>query len=176
MAENRASRHTREPEYAEGAPCWADAQLPDVAAGRRFYGELFGWTFEERPAGGVRALKDCEPVASLGRKTDGRLPTVWTVSFATPDAEAICRRIRAPAGPAASAPLPGCARPAPGAPGPRTRAAGVQPGTAPLPGGGPGPPARLRAPERGGCARRRRAGPPGRGRRAERGTSAWVQR
>ncbi|MBM7091977.1 VOC family protein [Streptomyces sp. SID8111] len=106
MAENRASRHTREPEYAEGAPCWADAQLPDVAAGRRFYGELFGWTFEERPAGGVRALKDGEPVASLGRKTDGRLPTVWTVSFATPDAEAMCRRIRAAGGQVVSAPLP----------------------------------------------------------------------
>ena len=34
--------------FAEGVPCWVDAQLPDVEAGKRFYGELFGWTFEGR--------------------------------------------------------------------------------------------------------------------------------
>ncbi|MER5839955.1 VOC family protein [Streptomyces prasinus] len=119
MAENRASQ------YTEGTPCWVDAQLPDVEAGKRFYGALFDWTFEEqpeqpewpapasRPAGSVRpspplgtvrALLDGEPVASLAHKTDGRLPTVWTVSFATPDAEALCRRIRAAGGQLVSAP------------------------------------------------------------------------
>jgi predicted enzyme related to lactoylglutathione lyase len=100
MAENRAS------EYPEGTPCWVDAQLPDVEAGRRFYGELFGWTFEDQPQGTVRALKDGEPVASLAHKTDGRLPTVWTVSFTTPDAEALCRRIRAAGGQVVSPPAP----------------------------------------------------------------------
>ena len=67
-----------------GPPCWVDAQLPDVEAGRRFYGELFGWTFEEQPRGTVRALKDGEGVASLAHKTDGRLPTVWTVTSPPP--------------------------------------------------------------------------------------------
>ncbi|MEV8595173.1 VOC family protein [Streptomyces sp. NPDC052012] len=103
MAENRAS------EYTEGTPCWVDAQLPDVEAGKRFYGELFGWTFQDQPdlpMGGVRALKDGAPVASLAHKADGRLPTVWTVSFATPDAEDLCRRIRAAGGRIVSAPLP----------------------------------------------------------------------
>ncbi len=91
MAENRAS------EYTEGTPCWVDAQLPDLEAGKRFYGELFGWTFEDQPTGTVRASKDGDPVASLAHKTDGRLPTVWTVSFFTPDADALCARIRAAA-------------------------------------------------------------------------------
>ncbi|MFF5158834.1 VOC family protein [Streptomyces sp. NPDC000348] len=100
MAENRAS------EYTEGTPCWVDAQLPDVEAGKRFYGELFGWAFEDRPRGIVRALKDGDPVASLAQKTDGRLPTVWTVSFATPDAGALCRRIRAAGGQIVSPPGP----------------------------------------------------------------------
>ncbi|MFF1273998.1 VOC family protein [Streptomyces marokkonensis] len=100
MAENRAS------EYTEGTPCWVDAQLPDVEAGKRFYGELFGWTFEDQPQGTVRALKDGEPVASLDHKPDGRLPTVWTVSFATPDAGALCARIRAGGGQVVSPPLP----------------------------------------------------------------------
>ncbi|MEZ3177271.1 VOC family protein [Streptomyces pimonensis] len=100
MAENRAS------EYTEGTPCWVDAQLPDVEAGKRFYGELFGWTFEDRPRGTVRASKGGEPVASLAHKTDGRMPTVWTVSFATPDAGALCRRIHAAGGQVVAPPGP----------------------------------------------------------------------
>ncbi|MEU6382074.1 VOC family protein [Streptomyces bauhiniae] len=89
MAENSASM------YGEGTPCWADAQLPDVEAGKRFYGELFGWTFdgEDAPGGSVRARLDGDPVASLAPKTDGRMPTVWTVYFATPDARALTARI-----------------------------------------------------------------------------------
>ena len=77
MAENRAS--AKEETYGEGVPCWVDAQLPDLAAGRRFYGELFGWTFEEAYGGSVWARKDGEAVAALAHKADGRMPTVWTV-------------------------------------------------------------------------------------------------
>jgi len=103
MAENRASA------YGEGVPCWVDAQLPDVEAGKRFYGELFGWTFEDRPevsGGFVWARQEKEPVAALARKTDGRLPTVWTVYFATPDAEALADRIWAAGGQVVTAPTP----------------------------------------------------------------------
>ncbi|WP_333739101.1 VOC family protein [Streptomyces sp. IBSBF 2806] len=103
MAENRASV------YAEGVPCWVDAQLPDVDAGKRFYGELFGWSFEERAEGygdSVWARLDGEPVAALAHKTDGRMPTVWTVYFATPDAEATSRRILAAGGQVVTAPMP----------------------------------------------------------------------
>ncbi|MGW0912282.1 VOC family protein [Streptomyces sp. NPDC002784] len=95
MAENRASG------YVEGVPCWVDAQLPDVEAGKRFYGELFGWSFDERGY----ALKDGEPVAALVPKTDGRMPTVWTVHFATPDAQALARRIREAGGQIVTAPV-----------------------------------------------------------------------
>ncbi|MFH9859906.1 VOC family protein [Streptomyces sp. NPDC017202] len=100
MAENRASV------YAEGVPCWVDAQLPDVDAGKRFYGELFGWVFEEAYGSSVWARLDGEPVAALAHKTDGRMPTVWTVSFATPDAEATVRRIRTAGGQVVTAPTP----------------------------------------------------------------------
>ncbi|MFJ1974430.1 VOC family protein [Streptomyces sp. NPDC087903] len=103
MAENRASA------YGEGVPCWIDAQLPDPAAGRRFYGELFGWTFEERPevpGSPVWALRDGEPVGALARKADGRMPTVWTVYFATPDAVGLARRIAAVGGQVVTAPVP----------------------------------------------------------------------
>jgi predicted enzyme related to lactoylglutathione lyase len=88
--------------FAEGTPCWTDAMLPDLEAGKRFYGELFGWAFGD-PAPPERgsytiALLDGEQVAALARKPDGRLPTAWTVYFATPDAAATARRIRAAGG------------------------------------------------------------------------------
>lgn len=95
--------------YGEGVPCWVDAQLPDVEAGKRFYGELFGWTFSEPGEAyglAVWARLDDEPVATLARKADGRMPTVWTVYFATPDAEALGRRIIAAGGQLITAPLP----------------------------------------------------------------------
>ncbi|MFF7950610.1 VOC family protein [Streptomyces griseorubiginosus] len=104
MAENRASADGTG--YGEGVPCWVDAQLPDVAAGQRFYGELFGWTFEEAPGGSVWALRDGKPVAGLARKTDGRMPTVWTVYFATPDIESLADRIWAAGGQVVTAPVP----------------------------------------------------------------------
>ncbi|MDX3575843.1 MULTISPECIES: VOC family protein [unclassified Streptomyces] len=100
MAENRASV------YAEGVPCWVDAQLPDVDAGKRFYGELFGWDFEDAYGSSVWASLDGARVAGLAHKTDGRMPTVWTVYFATPDAEATARRIQRAGGQMVTAPLP----------------------------------------------------------------------
>ncbi|MEU6351546.1 VOC family protein [Streptomyces sp. NPDC047072] len=100
MAENRASV------YGEGVPCWVDAQLPDVAAGRRFYGELFGWTFEDAQDGSSWARLGGEPVAGLARKADGRLPTVWTVYFATPDIEGLADRVWAAGGQVVTAPMP----------------------------------------------------------------------
>ncbi|MGX4691486.1 VOC family protein [Streptomyces sp. JNUCC 63] len=93
MAENRASA------YTEGVPCWVDAQLPDLEAGKRFYGELFGWSFDEGAHDRfVPARLEGEPVAALAPKTDGRMPTVWTVYFATPDAPALAARIRSGGG------------------------------------------------------------------------------
>lgn len=83
--------------FAEGAPCWAEAMLPDVEAGKRFYGELFGWTFgDSDPALGdyTEAFLDGESAAALMPKQDGRMPTAWSVHFATPDAAAGVRKVR----------------------------------------------------------------------------------
>ncbi|MGW4030634.1 VOC family protein [Streptomyces sp. NPDC004838] len=85
--------------FPEGAPCWVDAALPDVEAGRRFYGGLFGWTFrQENGDPYVDALSDGKLVAALAPKSDGRMPTVWNVYFATPDAVALSRRIESEGG------------------------------------------------------------------------------
>ncbi|GGX62878.1 hydrolase [Streptomyces minutiscleroticus] len=93
----------------EGVPCWTDVQLPDVEAGKRFYGRLFGWTFDGPGSGsesGSGAGADPGPaaytpahlggklVAALAPKGDGRMPTAWTVYLACADAAGTARRIR----------------------------------------------------------------------------------
>ncbi|WP_371579300.1 VOC family protein [Streptomyces sp. NBC_01314] len=97
--------------YPEGVPCWVDAQLPDVEAGKRFYGELFGWTFKVAPGDGAHEVwaypaGASTPLAALAPKPDGRLPTVWTVHFATPDVFALTARITAAGGQVITPPTP----------------------------------------------------------------------
>lgn len=95
--------------FPEGAPCWADVMLSDVEAGKRFYGELFGWTFG--PPGPAEqgsytpAELEGRQVAGLARKTDGRMPTSWTLYFATPDARAAVARISAAGGQVITTPV-----------------------------------------------------------------------
>ena len=53
--------------FEPGTPCWADVLVDDHDAARRFYGHLFGWTFEDLPAeagGYVMASKDGHVVAA----------------------------------------------------------------------------------------------------------------
>lgn len=81
---------------AEGTPCWADVLLPDLEAGKRFYGALFGWTFADsreprRPY--ATAYSEGLRVAGLAAKGDGRMPTAWGVYFATADVVALAARI-----------------------------------------------------------------------------------
>ncbi|WP_431780889.1 VOC family protein [Streptomyces chumphonensis] len=95
---------------AEGVPCWADVMVPDLAAAKRFYGELFAWTFDEAGP----AAQGAYTVARLGRrraaglmrKTDGRMPTVWTVYLATADVGATTERVRAAGGQVINDPRP----------------------------------------------------------------------
>lgn len=88
--------------FAEGSPCWVDASLPDVEAGKRFYGELFGWTFAggagPEYGGYTQAYSRGRNVAALAPKPDGRMPTVWGVYLYTVDAYACAARIRAAGG------------------------------------------------------------------------------
>ncbi|MFG2293934.1 VOC family protein [Streptomyces sp. NPDC048603] len=95
--------------FAEGTPCWVDASLPDVEAGKRFYGELFGWTFTAPSAqygGYTQAYSRGRNVAALAPKPDGRMPTVWGVYLYTADAYAAARRIRSAGGQMVMEPMP----------------------------------------------------------------------
>ncbi|NJP99901.1 VOC family protein [Streptomyces zingiberis] len=95
--------------FAEGAPCWADAMLPDLEAGKRFYGDLFGWSFgpsEDRFGRYTQAYLGDRAAAALFPKTDGRMPTAWNVYLATPDATALAARIREAGGKLINDPTP----------------------------------------------------------------------
>ncbi|MFJ4921058.1 VOC family protein [Streptomyces sp. NPDC088725] len=101
--------------FAEGTPCWVDVSLPDLQAGKRFYGELFGWTFGEDSGPDdsgpsylhyTEAFSDGKRVAGLAAKRDGRMPTAWGVYFATPDATALSGKIWAAGGQLVREPMP----------------------------------------------------------------------
>jgi predicted enzyme related to lactoylglutathione lyase len=82
--------------FSEGAPCWVDVSLPDLAAGRRFYGELFGWTFEDQGEDFGHytvAFRGGKSAAALMVKPDPAMPTSWSVYFASPDATEAAARI-----------------------------------------------------------------------------------
>ena len=83
--------------FSEGAPCWADASLPDLEAGRRFYGELLGWTFQdtgEEFGHYTMAMRDGKNAAALMSKMDPSMPTAWSVYLATGDAAKTAAKIR----------------------------------------------------------------------------------
>jgi len=82
-------------EHAPGSFCWIDLAANDRAVAKKFYGELFGWTFEDVPAGpdmtysiaklgglDVGALGDLMPE----QKLQG-IPSHWMSYVAVTDAD-----------------------------------------------------------------------------------------
>jgi predicted enzyme related to lactoylglutathione lyase len=74
--------------YPHGVPCWVDTEQPDPDAAARFYGELFGWAFEDAmPAGSyLIASLDGRDVAAIARGSDA--PPAWNTYVAVDDADA----------------------------------------------------------------------------------------
>ncbi|WP_326598356.1 VOC family protein [Streptomyces sp. NBC_01803] len=85
-------------DFPEGTPCWVDVTLPDPRLGKRFYGELFGWTFAEGAGehGGFysQAFSGGEPVGAMVSQLPWQEePPAWTLYFATPDIKATAARV-----------------------------------------------------------------------------------
>jgi predicted enzyme related to lactoylglutathione lyase len=82
--------------YTEGTPSWVDLGTPELEAARRFYGDLFGWTYES--AGEVAGhyttcLRDGLSVAAMAPQQDASDPPRWTTYFASDDADRTADRI-----------------------------------------------------------------------------------
>jgi predicted enzyme related to lactoylglutathione lyase len=82
--------------YAQGTPSWVDLQTSDPESAKSFYGELFGWTFEDQPMPvGLpysMALKDGALVAAIAPMaeplaTQG-IPPFWNTYITVEDVDA----------------------------------------------------------------------------------------
>jgi predicted enzyme related to lactoylglutathione lyase len=93
---------TKQTEYPDGAPCWADLSTPDLAGAQRFYGGLLGWSFDapETEMGNyVMCRRDGKTVAGMAPKQPGMdMPTVWSVYLMSRDVDALARKIEAGGG------------------------------------------------------------------------------
>jgi hypothetical protein len=98
--------------YPNGVPSWIEVAEPDIEAAKRFYGELFGWTFETvSPTGDYTiAWLDGREVAGLSAG-----PAGWHTYVAVDDADASAAAVSRAGGRVLSEPA---------APGPAGRAAG----------------------------------------------------
>ena len=76
--------------FLPGAPCWADISPTDIDTARGFYSAVMGWTIppgDEAFGGYATASVGDAGVAGL-MPSDGTFPTVWTLYFASVDADA----------------------------------------------------------------------------------------
>ena len=83
--------------YEPGTPSWVDLTTPDLEASLRFYGELFGWEFEDagEDAGHYhQALLRGKRVAGIGPNPPGSpAMTFWSTYFAGSDVDAHAKAI-----------------------------------------------------------------------------------
>jgi hypothetical protein len=101
---------TLRPEYTDGAPCWADLMTPDREGAERFYGGLFGWTFDPpNPGfnGYAMVRRNGQSVAGMMQIVPGRgMQVAWNTHFSASDAAATVRTIVAAGGTVPQGPHP----------------------------------------------------------------------
>jgi predicted enzyme related to lactoylglutathione lyase len=87
-----------------GKVIWADLVTPDIAAAKRFYGELFGWSFNDIHTGDSDysvALLDGRPVGGLFQRSiraGERRQPAWLTFISVPDVATAERSILAHGG------------------------------------------------------------------------------
>jgi predicted enzyme related to lactoylglutathione lyase len=84
-------------EHHVGKMVWADLVTPDLAAAEKFYGALFGWTFQRIRAGSsdyAVAMLDGRPIGGMMEKaipTGERHQSAWLTFMAVGDVDAVKR-------------------------------------------------------------------------------------
>jgi predicted enzyme related to lactoylglutathione lyase len=82
-------------EHHAGKMVWADLVTPNLAAAEKFYGTLFGWTFQSTRAGNSEyavAMLDGRPVAGLLEKaipSGERHQSAWLTFLAASDVDGV---------------------------------------------------------------------------------------
>ena len=86
--------------YIAGVPCWIDTSHPDPRAAIAFYGDLFGWEFEDvmPPDSPMRYFMARLPggdVAAVGSQAQGApQPAVWNTYIWVDDADETAAKVR----------------------------------------------------------------------------------
>lgn len=105
-------------QFPAGVPCWIDIEVPDPQAAMRFYGGLFGWSFDDnRPPGSpgrysVARLRDGD-VAGVGLLASGAASrAAWNTYVCVDVVDATVGKVRQAGGSVLIGPsdLPGAAR------------------------------------------------------------------
>jgi uncharacterized protein len=97
-------------EHHAGKVIWVDLVTPDLAAAKRFYGELFGWTFQDVSKGKVPycvASLNGSPVGGLVQRAVGsgeRMQPAWLTFLSAADVEQAKRTALASGGKVLSEP------------------------------------------------------------------------
>ncbi|MEA5155048.1 VOC family protein [Raineyella sp.] len=87
----------------QGRPTWVDLTTTDIEKARTFYGNVFGWTFQDQGPefGHYTMVRSGDAVIGgmMGRTPDMPAgPDAWVVYLDTPDAQATCDRATADGG------------------------------------------------------------------------------
>ncbi|MEO3974644.1 VOC family protein [Streptomyces sp. CAU 1734] len=83
--------------FVKGSPNWLDLGSPDIEAADRFYGGLFGWSFQSAgpEAGGYGMFKLDGGTAAGGMTVPpDQGPPAWNIYFQSPDADATAEAVR----------------------------------------------------------------------------------
>jgi uncharacterized protein len=95
---------TEQDRYIPGVPCWIDTTQPDPDAAVAFYGDLFGWEFEDvMPAGSpgryyVGRLRGGDVAAVGSQPEGGPRAAVWNTYVWVQDADETVAKVRAAGG------------------------------------------------------------------------------
>jgi uncharacterized protein len=82
-------------EHHQGKMIWADLVTPDLAAAEKFYGGLFGWTFQRIRAGDINyavAMLDGRPIGGLVEKAipaGHHQQSAWLTFLAASDVDSV---------------------------------------------------------------------------------------
>ena len=96
--------------YLPGVPCWLDIMQPDPEAAKEFYGELFGWEFENAAPEGspepyhIARIRGRNVAAIGGPPAAGALP-MWNTYTAVESADRAVTRVRQAGGTVISEPM-----------------------------------------------------------------------
>jgi uncharacterized protein len=87
---------TRDNPWPAGTPCWVDLAVPDLEAATRFYGAVIGWSFVDTGADFGHytiAQTNGKAAAAIGPQQQEGQPSVWTLYFASDDADATAKLV-----------------------------------------------------------------------------------